>query len=191
MLLIYCYNVLTVEKFKFALIFIVVVGALGLLGYWAVSTIEPGNAHFYKEKQLELEAENEDLQKEILDLKNQLALLEEEKEATPAPIEPTPAKPTPTTPKPTTSSKYQTLIIELQKLVDDNIFMKVGSKGTRVGTVQEFLNIYNKTSNKVDNDYGAGLKTAVTDFQKDVGTTADGETGPATYKKMIEWLKKQ
>ncbi|MBI2630677.1 peptidoglycan-binding protein [Candidatus Nomurabacteria bacterium] len=69
--------------------------------------------------------------------------------------------------------------------------MKVGSKGTRVGTIQKFLNLYNKTSKPVDNDYGPGLKADVTAYQKAAGTTADGETGPATYKKMIEWLKKQ
>ena len=69
--------------------------------------------------------------------------------------------------------------------------MKVGSKGTRVGTVQNFLNLYNKTSKRVDNDYGKTTKTDVIAFQKAVGLTQDGETGPTTYKKMIEWLKKQ
>ena len=69
--------------------------------------------------------------------------------------------------------------------------MKLKSKGTRVGTVQEFLNIYNNTSKKVDNDYGAGTKTDVVNFQKKEGLTADGEAGPTTFVKMIDWLKKQ
>lgn len=178
------------EKFKFTLLSIIIIACLGLIGYWAVLTIEPGNAHFYKEKQLELEEENKELLKEIAELENKLALLEDEKEE-PVPVTPAPTtKPTPT-PTPTTPSKHQSLINDLQKLIDDNVFMKVGSKGTRVGTIQTFLNIYNKTSKRVDNDYGTGLKTDVINFQKAVGITADGETGPATYRKMIEWLKKQ
>ena len=69
--------------------------------------------------------------------------------------------------------------------------MKVGSKGTRVGTVQNFLNLYFKTSKKIDNDFGATMKADVIKFQKAVGLTADGQTGPTTYLKMIDWLKKQ
>ncbi len=177
------------EKFKFALLFIITIACLGLLGYWAFTTIEPGDAHFYKEQQLELEEKNRTLMEEVGDLKNELALLQSEQEASepenPEPIQPAEKPPV------TIAYKYQSLINELQKLIDGNIFMKVGSKGTRVGTIQTFLNIYNKTTKKVDNDYGAGLKTDVMNFQKAVGITADGETGPATYKKMIDWLKKQ
>ncbi|MFZ2149959.1 MAG: peptidoglycan-binding protein [Minisyncoccia bacterium] len=175
------------EKFKFTLLSLIILACLGIIGYWAVVTIEPGNAHFYKEKQLELEEKNRELLQEISELENEIALLKTETEQ----VEPTPTTPPPSKPPATTSSKHQSLINELQKLVDDNVFMKVGSKGTRVGSVQKFLNLYNKTSNKIDNDYGASMKTAVTNFQKAVGITADGETGPATYQKMIEWLKKQ
>jgi murein L,D-transpeptidase YcbB/YkuD len=177
------------EKFKFALLFIIIIACLGLLGYWAFSTIEPGDAHFYKEEQQKLEEENAALTKEVAELKNELAALQSgEKEPEPAPVVKPAEKPAPT---PTTTYKYQSLINELQKLADDNIFMKAGSKGTRVGTIQNFMNIYNKTAIKVDNDYGAKLKADVMSFQKAVGVTADGETGPSTYKKMIEWLKKQ
>ncbi|PIZ53219.1 hypothetical protein COY25_03820 [Candidatus Uhrbacteria bacterium CG_4_10_14_0_2_um_filter_41_7] len=69
--------------------------------------------------------------------------------------------------------------------------MKAKSSGTIVGVVQEFLNIYNKTSNRIDNDYGPGTQKAVTAFQKAQGITADGEAGPGTFRKMIDWLKKQ
>ncbi|HBB54043.1 TPA: hypothetical protein DHS24_02780 [Candidatus Nomurabacteria bacterium] len=69
--------------------------------------------------------------------------------------------------------------------------MKEKSQGTRVGTVQTFLNIYNNTSKLVDNDYGPGTKTDVMNFQKAEGITVDGEAGPGTFRKMIEWLKKQ
>ncbi|PIR68691.1 hypothetical protein COU48_02755 [Candidatus Nomurabacteria bacterium CG10_big_fil_rev_8_21_14_0_10_03_31_7] len=69
--------------------------------------------------------------------------------------------------------------------------MKLKSIGTRVGTVQNFLNVYNKTSNKIDNSYGASTQKAVASFQKTQGMTADGEAGPSTFSKMIDWLKKQ
>jgi murein L,D-transpeptidase YcbB/YkuD len=178
------------EKLKFIVLSAVVLGVIGLLGYWAVMTIEPGNAHFYKEKQEELEAKNLALQQEVADLKNELLNLQDEQgSSAPAPVDPTPTTPNP--PQPSASSKHQTLINELQKLITDKVFMKVGSRGTRVGTVQNFLNVYNKTSKPIDNDYGPGMKTDVANFQKAVGLTADGEAGPATYQKMIDWLKKQ
>lgn len=69
--------------------------------------------------------------------------------------------------------------------------MKEKSQGTRVGTLQAFLNIYNNTSKKVDNDFGAGTKTDVINFQKAEKLLADGEAGPGTFQKMIDWLKKQ
>lgn len=89
------------------------------------------------------------------------------------------------------SSQHASLIQALQKLSDDKIFMKVGSRGTRVGTVQQFLNIYHTQQVRADNDYGNGTKARVSAFQKAEGITDDGETGPQTYQKMIDWLKKQ
>ena len=77
----------------------------------------------------------------------------------------------------------------IQKLIDNKVYLKLKSQGTQVGTIQKFLNLYNKTSNKVDNDYGASTETTVKAYQKAVGITADGETGPSTYSKMIVWLK--
>ena len=93
-------------------------------------------------------------------------------------------------PTPTAVNKNQTLINELQKLIDDGVVMKLKSRGSRVGTLQKFLNIYNKTSNKVDNDFGASTKTVLIDFQKDQGLPADGEAGKTTFEKMIDWLEK-
>lgn len=179
------------ENFKAISLTVIAFAVVGIVGYWAVVTVEPGDVSLYKQKLKAAETSNEELQKEVSELKSELALLKSREEADkPAPIEPAGVVPA-EKPAPTQTSKYQSLINELQKLVDGNIFMKVGSRGTRVGTIQTFLNIYNKTSKKVDNDYGPGLKTDIMNFQKAVGVTADGETGSATYKKMIEWLKKQ
>lgn len=182
------------EKLKSFLFLIIGLMVLGLVGYWAVFTIEPGTVHVDKEKQKELEKKNEELAKEVEELKNELRLqnADEEKtgEVSTEPVK-EPTKPAPTTPTTTSStSKYQTLINELQKLIDDKVVMKEKSRGTRVGTIQNFLNIYNNTSKRVDNDYGKGTVADVTAFQKAEGLTADGQTGITTYQKMIDWLKK-
>jgi murein L,D-transpeptidase YcbB/YkuD len=185
------------ENFKFTLFSIIVLVLMGVAGYWAFSTIESGSAHVSNQKQKELEQKNEELNKELTNLKKQISdidlakeqQIQKEQEAvfveTTVPTIPTPAKTT-TTP---TVLKNQSLINELQKLVDGNIYLKLKSQGPAVGTIQKFLNIYNKTSKKIDNDYGSTTVTAVKNFQKAEGLTADGEIGPGTTKKMIIWLK--
>ena len=187
------------ENFKFTLFSIIVLALMGGAGYWAFSTIESGSVHVSNQKQKELEQKNEELNKEVANLKKQISDIElakeqqtqKEQEATVAEnTVPTPPAPTPTkTTTTTTVSKNQSLINELQKLVDGNIYLKLKSQGTAVGAIQKFLNVYNKTSNKIDNDYGATTVTAVKNFQKAEGLTADGEIGPGTTKKMITWLK--
>ena len=172
------------ENFKVIMFSVITLLVLLLVGYWAVATMEPGSTHVDKQKQKELEQTNEELTKEVEKLKSELRLLQPAEE-------PDQMVPKEETPKPVINPKYQTLINDLQKLVDDNVFMKEKSRGTRVGTLQTFLNIYNNTSKRVDNDYGKGTKTDIINFQKAVGLTADGEAGPSTFKKMIEWLKKQ
>lgn len=185
------------ENLKFILSSILVLALLGGAGYWAFSTIESGSSHVDSQKQKELENKNEELTKEIIELKKQISLSQADKETqiqkeqvVPEVKIPEPVNTTTTnTPSKVVVSKYQTLINDLQKLVDGNIYLKLKSQGVAVGTVQKFLNAYNNTSNKVDNDYGASTVTAVKNFQKAQGLTADGETGPNTYKKMIIWLK--
>jgi murein L,D-transpeptidase YcbB/YkuD len=185
------------ENFKFILfsIFIVILVALG--GYWGFSTIESGSSHVDIQKQKELESKNEELGKQVSELQRQISILQSEKDALvqkeqEAPVVDTQEPPvaTPTDTKPTTTVyKYQSLINDLQKLVDGNIFLKLKSQGPAVGTLQKFLNIYTNTSNKIDNDYGVTTVTRIKSFQKAQGLTADGEAGPNTYKKMISWLK--
>ncbi|OGI59508.1 hypothetical protein A2814_03170 [Candidatus Nomurabacteria bacterium RIFCSPHIGHO2_01_FULL_38_19] len=178
------------ESFKFGLFLIVTFSLAGILGYWSVTTLQSGAEHSTLQKVERLEKENENLKQEAEELKSALSLLQREAEDNQQ-AEPEIAQPETKQPAPATVSKNQALINELQKLINDNIFLKLKSSGTRVGTAQKFLNIYNKTSNRVDNDYGASTQTAITAFQKAEGLTADGEAGPGTFKKMIDWLKKQ
>lgn len=181
------------ENFKFMLFSIFILAALVFCGYWAFSTMESGSFHVDAQKQKELEIANENLQKEIVALKKQIALLQnnenivkEEEKIIPLPETP---KPDPVVNNPVLT--HQTLINELQKLVDGNIYLKNKSQGPAVGFVQKFLNIYNKTSLRIDNDYGTSTGTAIRAFQKDQGLSVDGEVGPGTLKKMISWLKSQ
>lgn len=175
------------ENFKLFLTGTLAILVLVLGGYWAVATIEPGSSHVDRQKQKALEEENETLREEVEKLKNELRLLAGEN----GPVTEPPAPTNDTPPKTSTTYKYDTLIKELEQLVKDNITMKEKSKGTRVGSIQNFLNLYNNTSNRVDNDYGKTTKTKVAAFQKAEGLTADGEAGPTTFQKMIDWLKKQ
>ena len=188
------------ENFKFIISSIFIIALLGLGGYWAFSTIESGSTHVDSQKLKEFETKNNDLEKEVAGLNKQISLLQadkeqsliaEEQKAQEVAVVETPVTTTPTTQiKPTVVvSKTQTSINELQKLIDGKVYLKLKSQGAYVGTVQKFLNIYNKTSTKVDNDYGASTVTAVKNYQKAVGLTADGATGPSTYLKMITWLK--
>ncbi|MBK5215784.1 MAG: peptidoglycan-binding protein [Candidatus Pacebacteria bacterium] len=182
------------ENFKFILSSVFIIAVFAVAGYWAFSTIESGSSHIDNQKLSELEDKNEELTKEVAKLKKEITLLEADKEqlvlndvADATVSAPTVTTTTPT--KTTTVSKNQTLINALQKLADGNIYLKNKSQGAAVGTVQTFLNIYNNTSNKIDNDYGLATFNAVKDFQKDQGIIADGEAGPGTFKKMITWLK--
>lgn len=174
-----------IDKLKFILFFIVVLVLVGIIGYWSVITIQSGSEFKTSQKIENLQKENRDLIEQVADLTDKLSILQSQvieqkpinmtKEETPEPI----------------TYKNQKLINELQKLIDNNVSMKLKSIGTKVGTVQNFLNIYNKTSNKIDNSYGTSTKNKVAIFQKDQGLTPDGQSGSSTFSKMIDWLKKQ
>ena len=179
------------QNFKFILSSIIVLILLSLVGYWAVANLEPGSVHAEREKRKELEKINKELEKEIKDLKERLALLQPEVEEEPVAAVGTRDAITTAEPEENQNepSKYQSLIDQLQKMAEDKVSLKEKSKGTRVGAVQTFLNIYNNTSKRVDNDYGASTKAAVADFQKKEGLTADGQVGSSTLLKMIAWLE--
>ncbi len=179
------------EKLKLFLSTIILLSIVIALGYWGVTTMQSGSEHINKQKIIELEKENKRLSGELVVLEKALKEFEKDKvvvaeEPTPAPVITPPA-----TTSTITTYKHQTLIKELEKLITDNVLIKVGSRGTRVGTVQNFLNLYHKTSHKVDNDFGNTSKTQLINFQKAVGVSADGEAGKTTFEKMIAWLKAQ
>src|SRR3989338_7685053 len=140
------------EKFKLGIFSIVILALTGLVLYWAVNTIQTGSDYKASERLAQLEKENEDLKKERDNLKSELSMLKQDMEEV---LQSEETVIIPENPTSVAIYKNQTLINELEKLISDNIFLKLQSQGTRVGTVQKFLNLYNKTSNRVDNDYGA------------------------------------
>lgn len=181
------------ENFKSILYSVFFIGLLSFGGYWAFATIQTGGEHMDIEKFKKLERENKELKKELESLEKELLVLkpevtEEEKDAE----EITKPEVKSEIPKEATVVyKNQVLINEIQKLINDNVVMKLKSKGSRVGTIQKFFNLYNKTNNKIDNDFGANLQKVVIAFQKAQGLPQTGEVGVQSYTKMIEWLKKQ
>jgi murein L,D-transpeptidase YcbB/YkuD len=189
------------ENFKYILSSIIVISVLAYGGYWAFSTLESGTMHIDNQRQKELENKNKELTNEVTVLKRELALLQADKiqiiqdqnnNLAPLPQEIKNGNTTPPTNNPPTNTtvyKDQTLINELQKLVDNNVYLKNKSQGPAVGSIQTFLNIYKNTKDRVDNDYGAKTVEGVKTFQKDQGITVDGEIGPGTLKRMITWLK--
>lgn len=169
------------ETLKANLLIIIFFGIVIGLGYWGVVSLQVDPSEF--------DGVTSDIRPII---ENEPTGYSNEKPTSDSPVA-TPSAPapqTPSTPAPS-SGENSSLITALQKLADDNVLMKKGSRGTRVGTVQEFLNIYNGTDSKIDNDFGATTENQIKAFQKSEGLTADGQAGPGTYKKMIEWLKKQ
>jgi len=171
------------EKFKFSLFLIIILILVILAGYWAFTSIESGTDHAYNQEIEKLKEENKELKNQIDTLLSQGGEQKAESQVVEEIVVPEIAV--------KTVSKYQVLISKLQKLIDDKVVMKKGSKGDNVGTVQEFLNVYNNTSNRPDNDYGVKTITAVKKFEEGEKLIVTEEIGSKTFQVMIDWLKKQ
>lgn len=182
------------EKLKLILFSIVVLALVGLAGYWSVTTMQSGSDFAANQKIGQLQKENKDLTKQVADLTVKLGVSQAQLDSATVAAQDSATKTNPEAPtapvKPTTY-KNQALIDKLQKLITSNVSMKLKSSGADVGVVQNFLNVYNKTSNKIDNDYGVNTQKEVMAFQKDQGLTANGQADSKTFTQMINWLKKQ
>jgi hypothetical protein len=166
---------MTDGKFQFiaALFFII----LGAVGHWAFSSLDFGKAREVVINDID---QIDGAAQDISDITDSLADLTQEIEDNNQTGDPVVEEPA--------VNPHQDVVDKLQKLIDDEIYMKEGSSGTRVGTVQQFLNIFSDTNNNVDNEFGSGTKAKVVAFQKSVSITADGAPGPTTYQSMIDWL---
>lgn len=176
------------ENLKANLLILLFFSSIGGISYWAISTLQVSPDKFDKR---EVDARPVvTTQPTVFDGSMTQTNVADSPVSVPAPI-PVPASLPAQVSTTSTGGQNSTLKSELERLISDNIIMKRGSRGTRVGTIQRFLNLYNGTSSTVDNDFGPGTENRLRDFQRSEGLTADGQSGPATYRKMIEWLDKQ
>jgi peptidoglycan hydrolase-like protein with peptidoglycan-binding domain len=97
-------------------------------------------------------------------------------------------EPTPTAPV-VADGKNATLIANLQKALSANMVLKVGSRGDSVKAVQEFLNLYFKTTTRADGDFGKGTETNYKKFQAAEKLPQTGQVGTQGFTRMIEWLQ--
>jgi len=72
---------------------------------------------------------------------------------------------------------------------EDNMLLKVGSRGEAVKKLQENLNRLGFNCGAADGIFGPNTEAAVRAFQKAYGLAVDGIAGPATLGKIDELLK--
>lgn len=63
--------------------------------------------------------------------------------------------------------------------------LQLGSEGSTVKDLQAMLALMGYYSGAVDGLYGDGTMEAVSQFQTDIGLTADGVVGPATWQRLL------
>jgi len=174
------------NEFKFQLTTFALVALLAFGGYWAFATLDRG-VTYSKEDLAIVPTQEQEKPDELIATMPVIDTTIEEVQETELPES---SNTTTTTTTTTLNAQDAQTLAELQKLVVDNINMKEGSAGTRVGTVQKFLNLYFEKQTGIDNGYGPTTRERVKQFQQEQGLTADGLAGPTTYQKMIDVLKK-
>lgn len=176
------------NELKYQITQFIFLALLGLGAYWALTHLDNGISYSRDQIVVRDDTANTADDLPLIDDNAEVALPTEDTpviEDTPEPTETT----TPT-PSPDLTSAEKELVTALERLISDQIYMKVGSRGTRVGTVQKFLAYYFPTKTvSTDNDYGPGTKTLVEQFQTAEGLTADGQAGPSTYQAMIDVIE--
>jgi murein L,D-transpeptidase YcbB/YkuD len=187
------------ENLKFTITSVIMVIVIGAVGFLAYMALERGDESGLKQQVRELKAEIAAKDEMLVERDRQIAQLTVDVqgqqvvsstvETEVVPVVPT--KPTTTTTTTTSSGANSELLTALQSLKSKNVILEPGDSGAAVGTIQKFLNVYNKTSGGVDNDFGPGTRTKVEAFQSKEGLTPDGGVGPGTLTKMISWLQAQ
>lgn len=179
------------NELKYQITQILFLVLLGFGAYWAFTHLDDGISYSRDEIViLDDEVRSPDETVNVID--NENILLAGSENTVDDSDTVTPEVNTPETPatEPVTPSSNDDLLSDLQQLVEANIIMESGSSGSRVGTVQEFLNIYFEDRNiSVDNDYGPGTTRLVREFQTSELNGGDGRVGPNTLRAMIEWLE--
>ena len=173
------------NDFKFTLIssfiFIIIIG-LGVLAFFA---LEPGDTNGSRQVISQLESDIEEKDEALQTALRRIAELESDNQPEEEQSNDTDNDTTP----PPSSGEFDQLISDLENLVSRGVVLGPGNNGASVGTIQEFLNVYNDTSGGVDNDFGPTTRSRVEAFQEDAGISVDGGVGRGTLGAMIEWLE--
>lgn len=175
------------NEFKYQIVQFLFLILLGLGAYWALTHLDTGVS--YSRDQViediqEIEPVNPD---QVVNAVNSETVLVAEEVSTETDTD---TNPVPDATETVAVTSNSVLISDLQKLVDDNAAMDSGANGSRVGTVQKFLDEYfTDRVVSVDNDFGPTTKRLVKEFQQKELNGGDGRIGPNTLKAMIEYLK--
>ncbi len=167
------------NEFKYQFVNLLLLALLGAGIYWAFTTIDNGIVY---DKDSVVVTNTKPLDKPI----KEIVLFDNTKpEITEPAEEPIVEKPI------VEENKNQTLITDLQKLVDLKVKMDRGANGEKVATVQKFLTVYFTDKNiTIDKDFGPTTKNLVKEFQKRELNGGAGNIGPNTLKAMVNFLKK-
>ncbi len=178
------------QRFIYTFSWIIIVVGIGAIGYLAYTNLSHDFVYTNEENSSDPLLVYNDLPTTTVAVPDTTTPSETDSTTPTTPT--TPATPTTTPSDKTIPEEYKELGDRINRLVTEyGGTMKEGSKGTRVGTVQEFLNIYEKKDRKagIDNQYGPGTVASVKKFQEAQKMVADGQAGPTTFKAMLEYLK--
>lgn len=172
------------NELKYQITQIIFLVLLGLGAYWALTSLDSG-VQYSRESIVETQEEATPIADEQVNaVNNETVLTVDEtpsEESTETEPEPEPEQ---------ESSANEDLIAALEELIDDNVTMDSGAGGSRVGTVQEFLDFYFEDRTvSIDNDFGPTTKGLVREFQQAELNGGDGRVGPNTLRAMVEYLE--
>lgn len=182
------------NDFRFTLIssfiFIIIIG-LGVLAFFALETGDSnGSRQIVTQLRNQVQEKDEALQdalRRIAEYEAQLGGQEESSDES-AP-EPAPEPEETSSESSSATNQHQSLINDLDRLRQRGAILEPGSRNADVGTIQQFLNIYNNTTGGVDNDFGPATRRRVEAFQTAQNTSVTGAVGPQTLQAMITWLQ--
>jgi murein L,D-transpeptidase YcbB/YkuD len=165
------------KGFIFTFVTVVLIVALGAGGYFAIKSMtKPAS---YIPKTIETVG---DLHSVVTDPDTGTSSVQTTVVATPKPT-------TPSTSSGQASSSQVTLSDNLNTMISNKVLLKLGSKGTNVGYVEQFMNLYFKKNLAIDNTFDKVLKSNVTTFQKQNKISQTGSVGTSTLQMMVLWLK--
>jgi murein L,D-transpeptidase YcbB/YkuD len=176
------------NELKYQITQIVFLVALGLGTYWAFTHIDNG-IRYERDEVVTIAQNQENVPDETITIIDNEINLPASNTPTNQPLVPPQNVVIETTPD-NNASKNSGLVTELKKIIETGIIMESGSTGSRVATVQEFLDIYFSTRDvTIDSDYGPGTTRLVRDFQTAELSGGDGRVGPNTLRAMVTWLE--